>query len=156
MLKIVIGVAVAAVLVMADGPVLKTGQTTVYKVGDDGTYQAGIARSYSRANGVVTDNATHLQWQDDYSDNGGNIKDANWSDAQTYCNALTLDGKTDWRLPSIEELMSITDKGRVNPAIDPVFQNVTSDFYWSSTTDASGSSDAWVVYFYGGYDLWDG
>ena len=80
---------------MADGPVLKTGQTTVYKAGDDGTYQKGIARSYTcGAAGVVTDNATGLQWQDDYSDNGGSIKSANWADAATYCNGLALDGAT--------------------------------------------------------------
>ena len=153
MLKVTMSVVLLAAMAMADGPALKTGQTTVYKTGDDGTYQAGIARSYSRANGVVTDNVTGLQWQDDYSDNGGTIKDANWSDAQTYCSNLTLDGKTDWRLPTIEELVSITDKGRTNLAIDPVFQNVASDGYWSSTTLASGTSDAWYVYFfYGGYD----
>jgi len=59
--------AAAAALLLADGPVLKSGQTTEYYAGDDGTYQAGLARSYTRddGNGIVTDNATGLQWQDD-------------------------------------------------------------------------------------------
>ena len=138
----------------ADGPVVKTGQTTVYKVNDDGTYQTGIVRSYTRnANGVVKDNATGLEWQDDYSDNGGNIKFVNWSDAISYCDNLVLDGKSDWRLPSIEELVSIIDKGRVNPSIDPTF-HVTSSVYWSSATYASGSSFAWFVHFGSGSDYW--
>lgn len=154
MFKTVIGVMAVSALVMADGPVLKTGQTMVYKAGDDGTYQAGIARSYFRENGVVTDNATGLQWQDDYSDNGGNVKDANWTDVQTYCQNLLLDGKTDWRLPSVEELVSITDKSRAGPSIDPAFQNVALDGYWSSTTNASGLGDAWIVYFDGGNTAW--
>jgi hypothetical protein len=147
MFKTVTGVMMLAVLAMADGPVLKTGQTTVYKAGDDGTYQAGIARSYSRANGVVTDNATGLQWQDDYSDNSGNVKQANWADAQTYCQALNLDGKTDWRLPSQKELRTLVDRSHSNPAIDPVFQKTASYVYWSSTTYAPDTSFAWGVTF---------
>ncbi len=153
MLKVMMGAVLLAAMAMADGPVVKTGQTAVYKTGDDGTYQKGLAHSYSRsATGVVTDNATGLQWQDDYIDNGGYIKEANWADAKTYCANLTLDGKTDWRLPTIEELVSITDKGRTNPAIDPVFQNVAFSDYWSSTTLVSDTSDAWVVDFSNGDD----
>ena len=38
--------------------VLKTGQTTSYVTNDDGTYQKGTARSYTRdgVNNIVTDN----------------------------------------------------------------------------------------------------
>ena len=148
-------IAVAAVL-LADGPVVKTGQTTVYKQGDDGTYQAGIARSYTRTNGVVKDNATGLEWQDDYSDNGGTIKkDANWEDAKTYCANLTLDDKNDWRLPSIEELVRITDKARMNPAIDSTFVIVGLAYdYWSSTVTVSDSNAAWFVGFNDGHVGW--
>ncbi len=150
MLKSMIITAMMAVLALADAPVLKTGQTTSYRAGDDGAYQKGIARSYTRddVNGTVTDNATHLEWQDDAV--GSTMT---WTDAGTYCNDLTLDGKTDWRLPTVEELVSITDKGHANPSINTIyFQNVTSSVYWSSTTLASDSSYAWLVYFDYGYD----
>jgi len=150
MLKIALPLFFTALL-MADGPVLKTGQTTEYKAGDDGTYKAGTARSYNRVAGVVIDNATGMQWQDDYSDNANTIKTANWADAATYCTSLNLDGPG-WRLPSIEELVSITDKSRTNPSIDPTFQNVTSNLYWSSTTYAFLSGYAWGVNFYYGGD----
>lgn len=139
----------ASALLFADGPVLKTGQTVVVKVGDDGTYQTGIARSYSNLNGIVTDNATGLQWQDDYSDNGGSIKTASWNNAQIYCGDLTLNGGG-WRLPSSRELVSITDKTRTYPSIDTTkfkAENVNSYFYWSSTLDIHRVDSAWIVSF---------
>ena len=151
MRKVSFSLALLAAALLADGPVLKTGQTTVYKQGDDGTYQAGLARSYTRnAAGVVKDNATGLEWQDDYSDNNGTIKQANWADAKTYCENLTLDGKSDWRLPSLKELRTLVDRGRTDPAVDPTFINTASRDYWSSTTSAGGTTVAWDVSFYGG------
>lgn len=48
-------------------PLLKTGQTDIYEIGDDGYYQKGVERSYTRDDDkkVVTDNVTGLMWQDD-------------------------------------------------------------------------------------------
>ena len=112
---------------------------------------AGFNRDSS---GVVADSATGLAWQDDYSDNGENIKSATWQDALVYCEELSLEGKNDWRLPNIRELKSIIDDTKSNPAINSVFTNVTSDFYWSATTVASNSSNAWNVNFNDGYDYW--
>ncbi len=101
--------------------------------------------------GVVTDSVTSLQWQDDYSDNSGAIKTANWKDAIEYCNGLSLD-KGGWRLPNKNELLSIVDHTKFNPAIDINFQNTsTSGYYWSSTLYASHPSHAWGVYFGNGY-----
>ncbi len=134
---------------------LKTGQTTSYpnvNNRDDGYYQAtvGIARSYTdNSNGTVTDNATGLIWQ---KEDDNTLR--NWVDAGTYCADLTLGGSSDWRLPTIEELVSITDKGSSNLLIDPIFTNTNSSYYWSSTTVASVTSNAWVVYFNFGSNNW--
>ncbi len=107
---------------------------------------------YTRSDaGIVTDNKTGLQWQDDYSDNGGDIKYAKWTDAIAYCEDLTLGGHSDWRLPNKKELLSIVDYGRYNPSIDTVFTHTTSDYYWGSTAPASGTGSAWIVYFSYGY-----
>lgn len=103
------------------------------------------------ATGIVTDSATALQWQDDYSDNGGDIKIANWKDAIGYCNELSLGGHNDWRLPNKNELLSIVDYTKSYPAISDEFQNTSSYFYWSSTTNASDPSRAWEVFFYDGF-----
>jgi len=48
------------------GGLRKTGQTTIYRTGDDGYYQKGIARSYTdNHDGTVTDNVTGLMWAKD-------------------------------------------------------------------------------------------
>ena len=144
--------------ILHSAQILKTGQIQSYDVDgnpdcsikDDGYYQAGLSRSYSRSEaGVVTDHTTGLEWQDDYSDNGNAIKEADWQGAIEYCSELTLDGE-DWRLPSKEELVSLSDYGRFNSAIDPLFTNVTSGYYWSSTTYAGDSGNAWNASFYNG------
>ena len=105
---------------------------------------------FTKANGVVTDNQTTLEWQDDYSDNEGNIKLTDWIVAIDYCEALTLNGKDDWRLPNKKELLSIVDYGTYDPAISSVFEKTTSGNYWSSTTYATYTNYAWVINFYHG------
>ena len=106
-----------------------------------------VYADFTRSNGIVTDNKTGLQWQDDYSDNGGYIKSAKWTDAIVYCESLSLGGYDDWRLPNIIELRSIVDRSLVNPAIDPTFLSVTSYFYWSSTAHTYYAGGVWVVDF---------
>ena len=109
---------------------------------------------YTRSDaGIVTDNKTGLQWQDDYSDNGGNIKRAPWIDDIAYCEALSLGGYDDWRLPNYNELYYLADRSRADPAIDPVFQNTGSclSHYWSSTTWAGDKDYALYVDFCDGY-----
>lgn len=112
---------------------ISTGQTTVYATYDDGTYQKGAARSYTDNGDTVTDNATGLEWQDnvDYV-NASN--DANWSDAGMYCDNLTLNSQSDWRLPTFKELMTIADyTDNSDPYIDEsVFDNVEGTYFWSS------------------------
>lgn len=113
-----------------------------------------LLADFTRSNGVVTDNNTGLQWQDDYSDNGGNIKQATWTDAINYCENLTLGGYSDWRLPNFHELYYLADRSKVNPAIDSTFQSVVSNIYWSSTAVVGNENNAWAVQFYYGTDGW--
>jgi len=133
----------------------KTGQSTSYDTDqkDDGAYQVGIAHSYTRElNGTdtVTDNVTGLIWQDD---SDAKTVEKTWQEAIDYCNGLDFAGSTDWRLPTIDELVYITDKGKVDPAMDSAFENVdTSSYYWSATTYASYSDHAWNVHFKSGND----
>ena len=98
---------------------------------------------------IVTDSATGLQWQDNAI-----VKstERSWIDAINYCeNTLILGGYSDWRLPNANELLSIADYSRSEPAINnSVFVNTSSTFsnyYWSSTTYANGTDSAWYVYF---------
>ncbi|MBN2894267.1 MAG: DUF1566 domain-containing protein [Campylobacterales bacterium] len=116
--------------------------------------------AYTRDAGIVTDSQTGLQWQDDYDNNASTSNDSiaykNWTQALSYCEDLTDLGHSDWRLPSINELYSITDDTLYSPAIDPAFvHTATDDWYWSSTTYAADTSGAWLVYFTNGDDRAD-
>ncbi|WP_367270347.1 DUF1566 domain-containing protein [Sulfurovum sp.] len=95
----------------------------------------------SRVGDVVRDSSTGLEWQDDSI--GSTLT---WESAITHCEELSLDGGG-WRLPTVNELVSLVDDSRASPAIDPVFQNTASGNYWSSTTYARTTYHAWYVYF---------
>ena len=58
-----------------------------------------------------------------------------------------------WKLPTIEELLSIVDYTKSEPAC--IFKDTFSNCYWSSTTAASNSSRTWGVNFYNGYSYND-
>ncbi len=110
-----------------------------------GTALAGLV---DNGNGTVTDNATGLVWQQ------GEIGTKAWDAALSYCNGLTLGGHSNWRLPSVSELESLTDDSRFNPVLDTAFfanfPNVVASYYWSSTTHAYGKGYAWDVVFFNG------
>lgn len=99
---------------------------------------------FSRKGGVVTDSRTLLQWQDDYSDNQGNIKVSTWIDAIEYCESLNLDSGG-WRLSNKRELLSIIDYTRYEPSINPIFLNTYNYSNWTSTTLSANTSNAFVV-----------
>ena len=155
MFKIIVCLLVVFLFVYAESSVIKTGQTIEYKVGDNGTYHTltGIERSYSRddAKGIVTDNATGLEWQDYYV--AGTIYRADWKAAITYCTQLELEG-SGWRLPSRKDLKTIVDYSHAQPAIDTMFfHNTASGTYWSSTSYMERSpKNAWRTNFNDGGD----
>lgn len=75
-------------------------------------------------------------------------KPVNFSDAEKAVAELG-DG---WRLPTREELQSIVDASRHDPAIDPdKFPDTESRSYWTSTTCAWNDNARWVVAFYTGH-----
>ena len=62
-------------------------------------------------------------------------------------NATTYKGRNDWRLPNKNELESLVDLTRSDPAIDPAFPNAPSAAFWSSTINAKNLGQAWKVNF---------
>ena len=68
-------------------------------------------------------------------------------------NHQALAGFADWRLPTVDELLTLVDRTRHHPAIDTgAFPSCKGGCYWSSTPDAeSPSGCAWRVSFSGGH-----
>ncbi|HOX43325.1 MAG TPA: DUF1566 domain-containing protein [Myxococcota bacterium] len=96
--------------------------------GQDACY-AIAPLDYQAADGVVEDQVTGLAWQQ-----ATPVETYDWWEARDYCQALSLGGHDDWRLPSRVELVSLLDLGRIDPTIDPgAFPGTPSDFYWSSS-----------------------
>ena len=76
---------------------------------------------------------------------------------RTYCEGLSLDGKTDWRLPSLKELGSLVDDIRTNPAMDPAFTDAPAEKFWTSTANANlGASVYGILFTEGESDLGQG
>lgn len=75
---------------------------------------------------------------------------ADWSVSLNYCNSLALAGRA-WRLPSVNEMLSISDKSLSGIVISPaVFPNAVAAIHWTSTTTGSNPVSAF------GFDLSDG
>ncbi len=104
--------------------------------------------SFSRNNGIVTDNHTNLQWQDDYSDNNNTIEYAYWLQGISYCENLTLGGHTDWRLPNKNELVSLHDHRKYLNAFDNIFQyHAGTNYFMTSTTNEDDYNEIYCVEF---------
>ena len=97
------------------------------------------------------DPKTGLEWQ---CQSPGEMT---WHEAQKYGKSLSLDGKDDWRLPTLTELESLLDRSKARPEGRPPmreevpFRDELS--YWSSTTFERDTKNAWIVMFDGAYVL---
>ena len=97
--------------------------------------------------GTVTDLTTGLMWQQEAPTN-----EMYWEGAIEYCENLDLAGHKDWRLPTVKELFSLINLDKYDPAINTdYFPDTKSSYYWSSTTNANYTGNAWHVGFYYGY-----
>ena len=102
----------------------------------------------NHGDGTVTDTSTGLMWQRATASGA-----YTWKQALAYCEGSTLAGYHDWRLPDRNELQSLVDYSIAypGPTINTVyFPDTVASVYWSSTTNASYSNDAWYVNFYDG------
>ncbi len=103
---------------------------------------------------TVTDSTTGLRWQQCTAGHSGagcvsGASDSQtWEEATSYCEGLSLAGFDDWRLPNIKELSSIVNTTTSSRAISlSYFPDTMQERYWTSTTNASSTSEAWNVHF---------
>jgi hypothetical protein len=100
---------------------------------------------------VVYDGATKLYWQ-----RSGSEKALLYDDALAYIDSLNrvkFADYIDWRLPTLEEAMSLMEPEQKNVGlfnvglfIDPVFD---SEQIWIWTASKQSAGRAWCVFFYG-------
>lgn len=103
----------------------------------------GHAFSYTvnAAARTVVDNVTGLEWQREPAPGT-----QNWAAAESYCDSLSWGGRSDWRLPTRMELLSLVDYTRINPATDGgTFPGTTGDFWTAS--GRTGTANKWYVDF---------
>jgi hypothetical protein len=106
-------------------------------------------------------NHTYTWYEPDNTKNGGDAGTQNGGSCQgSQCdtnayvkavNSVGYCGYKDWRMPANQELTSIVDMSRFEPAIDINYFPNTESWYWSSSPSAGNSSSAWGVGFYSGY-----
>ena len=99
------------------------------------------------SNAVVKDSTTELYWQKGYA------TDKTWQGAIEYCENLTLGEYSDWRLPNYNELASIIDFTRKDPAVNTTYLSMPTsetEYFWTSTTRQDSSDKALVFDFKSG------
>lgn len=75
-----------------------------------------------------------------------------WDALVDFANNNSLCGKTNWSIPSNEELNQLVHKGKSNTYIDTTyFPNTVNWHYWSATPSASDNTEAWLVDFGSSY-----
>lgn len=97
-------------------------------------------RFSGHGNGTVTDGLTGLIWRAQASPDS-----VTWENALWYADSCTFGGFTDWRLPNIKELQSMTDLKLVNPCLNKTYFQPSGRKYWSSTTLPNQTQSAWYL-----------
>ncbi len=141
---------------VSEGVLNDTGIITKRADHDDSQYGRDITHndpsdghagfSFEKISTCIRDKVTGLTWSPD-------LGTSSWTGTSTVIsNNSTLCGLTDWRLPTIQELVSIVSYHRIDPAIDndatrAFFNDTQSSNYWTSTANAADSSKRWAVNF---------
>jgi len=140
---------------------MKTGQTTSYRTGDDGDIEAGRATNFTTlaennpfgntnrftdelggqtyTNNIVIDWSTYdgstvLGWR-----RTSNGVDINWNDSIDGALAVSIGTfTTGWRLPNIQELFSLLNFSLTNPLnYSPINLGTSTFGYWSGTNNST-------------------
>lgn len=117
----------------ADGMVISDPVVGEAFYGQDAQFSGNQFLFKDNGDGTISDLNSGLMWQqvpssDDYS----------WQEAVDYCNSLELTGYSDWRIPSLKELFSISNFSTGWPYLDCTYFTLASgqvtkdEQYWSS------------------------
>ena len=141
----------------------RTGQTGCYNTagdvvdcntagtGQDGALQKGVPWPSPRfeitgtGSACVLDHLTGLMWV-----RNPGASEFTWQGALNHANSLDICGYTDWRVPNINEMLSLAHHGQASPngwLIGQGFTSMHNGNYWTSTSYAASPASAWDVHF---------
>jgi hypothetical protein len=154
---------------LTSAKLMKTGQTTSYRTGDDGDLEVGRNVDFftlaennpfgttdrftdelggsTYTNNIVIDWSTYdgstvLGW---YRLRGTYI-DLNFNDAIDNSLLFSIGTfTTGWRLPNIKELVSLANYNSINPLNYAPFSFAANLYFWSSTTNAANTLNALIL-----------
>jgi alpha-tubulin suppressor-like RCC1 family protein len=118
----------------------------------------GLIWEVKTDDGSIHDKDNTYTWYDSNPETNGGYTgtNGNGTDTEDFIKSLNesnYGGFSDWRLPSLKELVSIVHHGKHYPATnESYFPKTMSAFYWSSTSDANNTGYAWGVDFNYGLD----
>ena len=138
------------------GKVLPDSAATWAMVKDNVT---GLIWENKTDDGTIHDKDNTYTWYNPTDPNPGTQGDGtDTKDFLDAMNSANFGGYSDWRLPTIKELMSIVNHGIPSPGstIDTeYFPNTVSSYYWASSTYAYNTNYAWGVYFNYGHNYYN-
>jgi len=135
----------------------KSGQSAAAMRTDCDTSLYPLSSPTSRfedgGDGTVTDRQSKLMWMrcpigQSWSRGTctGQSSALTWADAEQVVKTINKSGKlfySDWRLPQLPELASITERQCKSPRINlEVFPNTVADFFWSATSRPARAAGA--------------
>lgn len=123
----------------------------------DSTLGAKTAPSHANAGSVLTDRITGLLWQAttaievtpgtyrECTNSAGVAQPScTWAQAKAYCDALALGNRTDWRLPTLIELLSLIDTNRSPNLPDGI--SAGPQLVWTSSPVGGAAGTAYAVH----------
>ena len=113
-------------------------------------YDAGTPEDES--DDLVLDMETGLVWERCPDRHTGKFYADTWEWACFHCYDMELGGRKGWRLPTLEELLSLVDTRRSFPCLPPdhPFSDIPAKskyVWWSSTSFVNDTGQAWTVEF---------
>jgi hypothetical protein len=105
-----------------------------------GATSGGTGR-FTDSTSSVADTVSGLEWTRDIA--GG----SDWLGALAGCEALVLDGHSDWRLPNAKEMLSVLSDTRAHPAVDTAHFRWPAHQVWTSTAMVATAGDLHVGAF---------
>ena len=156
----------------------KTGQTTPYLAGDDGTDQVGVAwpsPRFAASGNTITDGLTGLTWTKGANLINTNFPSQNWDNDGTqddgmvtwqhaldfvhHLSDINYESQSHWRLPNRNELRSLINLEELDNSTFLAAAGFTAvqstNYYWTSTTYSPDDTQAWYVDVYYTGECWN-